>query len=83
MHTSRSAQPVCVTLDLDNYTRVLVREETTVKINCSVVRSSFIEQNSIIDESRVSIRWLFAGQAPNLVDIMRPAIVLITNDKYV
>ena len=83
MHAYTIENPVCVTLDLDNYTRVLVREETTVKIDCSFVRTSFIARNTITDESRVSVIWMFAGQAPNLVDFMRPATSLPTDSAYV
>ena len=76
--------PVCVVLNLDNYTRVLVREETSVKINCSYVRSTFITRNGITDLSRVTVRWLFAEQTDDLMSFMRPAgpLVLPADGRY-
>ena len=48
------------------YTEINVRNDTNVKLDCSHVKSTFLTQNNITNESAVSTRWLFAEQAPDL-----------------
>ena len=54
--------PAEIVLDRDNYTQILVREATNVKLDCSFVRSTFIADNGIANDESVTIQWLFVGE---------------------
>ena len=70
-----SGTRVVIELDKDNYTRVQVREEVNVKINCSYRRDQFILNRAIQDLTNVSIRWIYEQQTEALDGFRPPSIV--------
>ena len=67
--------PVEVVLDRDNYTQILVRDETNVKLDCSFVRSKFIADNGITNDGSVSTRWFFARETVNMKAYHQPIVL--------
>ena len=72
---SFSDTPVEVVLDRDNYTQILVRDETNVKLDCSFVRSTFIAGNGITNDESVTTRWLLAQESADGETYYHPIVL--------
>ena len=73
--------PVNVVLNFDNYTRILVREGARVALNCSIVRDRFIASQEEIDPSRVTVRWLFRTELPQMTIQQVTGVVMDGDDE--
>ena len=70
MFIHNAANPVKIVLDQDNYTSVRVRQETNVKLNCSFVRSRFIQKRGITNPATsVSVRWFLKRENPDFMPL--------------
>ena len=65
-----AANPVEIVLDQDNYTSVQVCQEANVKLDCSFVRSRFIQNRGIINPATsVSVRWFLKRENPDFMTL--------------
>ena len=70
MFIHNAANPVEIVLDQDNYTSVRVRQKTNVKLDCSFVRSRFIQNGDIINPATsVSVRWFLKRENPDFMSL--------------